>query len=696
LVPLLCGWAGSSLATWAATPEVAQLETYRKARQFALVDQYASEQLPRVPADSRALLAAAWIRAATEESLLDAAATHDTNPHPDGSRSVDRDSLAWEKIARIDAQYREHSQHDPLALLVDLQLGLADLQHAQQLPRGPLRGGTSAGRTQIELLRRGLTRLTQVANDAARQSEGLRSGRLETATGGLSQTALEALLGNLHYHRGHACYLLARALPHGSVDQIDALQRALEFLDEPSRSTDNLELARQAQLESIGCLRMQGRLVDARRRVEHLAATKPPEPWPGRIAEQRTLLELMFETRDEEPARIERAALQLEQAGELEIAVDALGRAAQKWQTQGDRGAAYAALEHAARVSTALGNAEQASRLSMAAANFAPEQPSAAELHFRGVRFAARRVRDAPSGQAAAALDAYEQLLRAQLDKWPHALTTLTARWWLARLEMSREHFAEAIDALRTGSQGCFAPPTADDSQAHAAEYGSLAAYDEVVMAVVTCYENQLQTLPVTRATAPGRKRLATAAVADLQPVITGRENRWPAQWTLLQRRVALALARWRLRHDPAGAAYAETLLRAARTGTDELDPNWQRGADEVLALAQVATGRGPEAIETLRQLVRQQPGNGELAEQFATALTTSQKPQHQTEALSQWAAIERRATPGGPRWVRARVARIELLQRRGEHDQARKLILLTRTLHPDVRLTQNATPPAP
>ena len=55
------------------------------------------------------------------------------------------------------------------------------------------------------------------------------------------------------------------------------------------------------------------------------------------------------------------------------------------------------------------------------------------------------------------------------------------------------------------------------------------------------------------------RAALANEAAHALQPVITGAENKWPTEWTDLQRDVALVVARMQLVYVQDGAAYADT-----------------------------------------------------------------------------------------------------------------------------------------
>jgi tetratricopeptide (TPR) repeat protein len=108
------------------------------------------------------------------------------------------------------------------------------------------------------------------------------------------------------------------------------------------------------------------------------------------------------------------------------------------------------------------------------------------------------------------------------------------------------------------------------------------------------------------------------------------------------------------------------------------------------------------EALTAYQEWIRYRPEDGDAQEAYATLLgkglgqtvvqmPTSQPSQHdlahtQTDgqrALKLWHQIERRSKPGGPRWRRARQARIVLLEQLGRHEQAQKLEQLTRILYP-------------
>lgn len=111
-------------------------------------------------------------------------------------------------------------------------------------------------------------------------------------------------------------------------------------------------------------------------------------------------------------------------------------------------------------------------------------------------------------------------------------------------------------------------------------------------------------------------------------------------------------------------------------------------------------------ALAAYRQWMHDRPKDGDAMEACARLLgkgpdaaparSTEAKPGSQTvrtnpaqqladrrEAVQLWQQIERRSKPGGPRWRRARQARIVLLEQLGQPEQAQKLKQLTQVLYP-------------
>jgi hypothetical protein len=96
------------------------------------------------------------------------------------------------------------------------------------------------------------------------------------------------------------------------------------------------------------------------------------------------------------------------------------------------------------------------------------------------------------------------------------------------------------------------------------------------------------------------------------------------------------------------------------------------------------AAGERDAAMAQYAALAAQAPEDGEIQERYAAFLAASDSEPELRQALARWQQVESRSRRGGPRWRRARQARIELLTRLGERTEAEKLLRLTRLLYPD------------
>jgi hypothetical protein len=101
-------------------------------------------------------------------------------------------------------------------------------------------------------------------------------------------------------------------------------------------------------------------------------------------------------------------------------------------------------------------------------------------------------------------------------------------------------------------------------------------------------------------------------------------------------------------------------------------------------ASALAAIGDRPAAHAQFAALAARSPDDGELHERYATFLMASDSQRDLRDALDRWQQVESRSRRGGPRWRRARAARIDLLARLGQHAEADKLTRLTQLLYPD------------
>ena len=128
----------------------------------------------------------------------------------------------------------------------------------------------------------------------------------------------------------------------------------------------------------------------------------------------------------------------------------------------------------------------------------------------------------------------------------------------------------------------------------------------------------------------------------------------------------------------------ALAILASLDSRRKELSESTGAEIDTFRAAALAAAGDRPGALALYKQLVAQSPDDGDLHEQHARLLSESDDIAELRTALASWHKVERRSRRGGPRWRRARQARIELLHQVGEPAEGEKLQRLTRLLYPD------------
>jgi hypothetical protein len=165
--------------------------------------------------------------------------------------------------------------------------------------------------------------------------------------------------------------------------------------------------------------------------------------------------------------------------------------------------------------------------------------------------------------------------------------------------------------------------------------------------------------------------QLANAPAESLIEVLDGIDQ------TLARTRNPDATAQQQLGRLAGGVV---TLLDSRKL---ELSDEAQKRLGAYRAAAQAAAGDRAGAIASYTELSRQWPEDGTIQERSAQLLAASDSANEQREALAIWLVVEQRSRLGGPRWRRARQARIELLNRLGAGDEADKLLRLTRLLYP-------------
>ena len=95
--------------------------------------------------------------------------------------------------------------------------------------------------------------------------------------------------------------------------------------------------------------------------------------------------------------------------------------------------------------------------------------------------------------------------------------------------------------------------------------------------------------------------------------------------------------------------------------------------------------GKRTEALRVLEPLVRADPHDGRMQEQFARILADSTDANDLEQAMAQWREVQRKSKPGSPRWFRATYGLAKVQHDLRRDSQARALIKLTELAHPDL-----------
>ena len=330
--------------------------------------------------------------------------------------------------------------------------------------------------------------------------------------------------------------------------------------------------------------------------------------------------------------------------------------------------------------------------------------------------------------------DHYEQAIRASLDCYPRGLEQLAAasgpdstgqtassrQFGVAASSTRRQVLATATSQWQTVITGTGNRwPTAWTPLQQTVAV-ALARLQLVESPEGHRYAEKLLTAALTQNDQDAKKDRATATwksqATALLAAAHARAGKLDAAEELLQTlkgldgETALTITRaLAIRQEPdrkRRQALAQFVLKVlALVATSEngaLDPEQQAELARARGSAHELLDQHSEALAAYRQWMRYRPEDGDAQEAYAVLLgkglgkTATRKPESQTDhhnlpppeasgqqALRLWQQIERRSKPGGPRWRRARQARIALLEQLGRHQQAQKLEQLTRVLYP-------------
>ncbi len=212
------------------------------------------------------------------------------------------------------------------------------------------------------------------------------------------------------------------------------------------------------------------------------------------------------------------AAEHFYRAGQLDRAVATYDQAAEMYRDARDRERAFAAERSAAAIVQRRGNfgdaAERFRRLALGSV----DREGSATDHREAILSLATAVKQSPPAAGDQTMADYLQICREHLRHWPTGPTAGEVRWWLARALASRGQWQATLDVL--------------------SEIDETSPYYEPAMALLaTAYRQRI----AGAVDATERQSLVAEAVARLQPVVVGTEDRigWPNPWSDAQRTCA-------------------------------------------------------------------------------------------------------------------------------------------------------------
>ena len=622
------------------------------------------------------------------------------------SPPVEREKL-WSKADAICAAFIDGWPENPRRSLVETQRALVLLARGQQTREETFNMGDedAAALVHLRAAARGLSTVATAVNE---QLVELRlRPRTNASPDVLTVRELESLELNLALHLGGAQRQLGLCYPPRSADRDDALLQAVERLTPLAQRSPPDELAWKARVELVACQRELGRL----QRAQDLLATWPSESMPSDIAPRLAA---------------ERVRL-LAAAGQFTQAREAAKRATDIYADSGGElalaglEAELAAWQHAAR----SGQAADSKRLTALAesirerhgANFGRRAELLLGTTLAEASMRPSDIRDPPTilaaarhlyltgrtGEAVASYERAGQMLdqRGQSNEAFSALMTAAAiEREAGRLATAGERYHRLALSARTHERAAEAHRLAILCAAKQLRQNASDTNESLVARYQQLLEEHLALWPDGPSSDELRLWLgqllaehgdwdnATRVLRRVSPASVQVHLESAPTETLIETLAAIDSAVFRPNTAPDVAKelgeLAMEMVRQLEGRKADLDVRTRAALEMYRATALAAIGDRHGAANLLAQLAAQSPDNGDIQERYAQLLAGSESVSEQRQALAAWAAVEQRSRPGGDRWQRARRARIELLHRIGDREEADKLLRLTRLLYPD------------
>ncbi len=134
--------------------------------------------------------------------------------------------------------------------------------------------------------------------------------------------------------------------------------------------------------------------------------------------------------------------------------------------------------------------------------------------------------------------------------------------------------------------------------------------------------------------------------------------------------------------------AWGELLLIVVgplATDRDSFKPTDQQTIDLAMARAFTVVGQSTRAGEIYRRLIENGMANADVLASAAENLNQETDPKALARAQAYWQRAEKTSPPGSDAWFTARFHNLELMLRRGNDADFRKLLGVTKILHPEL-----------
>lgn len=426
-----------------------------------------------------------------------------------------------------------------------------------------------------------------------------------------------------------------------------------------------------------------------------------------------------------EPTETERLAQEAAEhlrAGRSGPAVAALDRAAGAAYTSGATGRAFELLLTAAEIKRAGGELADAARRFQHAALSNPRDPRAASAH----KTACETYASILPGADDATLSEYDAMLVEHAGTWPGKSTASEARLGRLKLLKRRRRWEELLQSVR--------PITPDDPQraakqallvaAHAGLLRRPEAFDAVradleplVVGSPPGWPDAWSPMQRDAALVLGQAALGQGAkgVGYARKMLRASMHGQPAPPTGWQRRAACALVvsacaandtvaatKWTRLLEEMPPEQAARLLATTRQRVAAAPSNLLAEADRLLASVRALAGKGTvstgqranaladsgqdaEALQAYERLAKERPNDRGVQVAYAKLLEASNAPPDHETAHAIWRELEGRSQRATDAWFTARLGRLRMLVKLGRHEEATKLLKLTRLLAPSL-----------